>query len=488
MPVDTTLRYDTLLPSSFGALPASVGSIALLGKRALLRASPYAAALGLNPETWAAMLADANPGDAGGIATTYLGDRLLLAGAIPDLCSRHNSPARADALPPLARRIRGNRDAVIVVHIEDASQALPMALALGRAFPLFSEATSPRLAREVRVCIVGPQGIIDEPGLRLATEASRFAGRLVDAPPDALHTSAFVAEAEAVGAQLGVPVEVLQGERLREEGYGGLWNVGRAAPHPPALVTLRYQPTGATRHVAWVGKGIVYDTGGHSLKTKEGMPGMKGDMAGAAAVLAAFSVAVQMQVPYAITAVLCLAENSIGPTAIRPDDILTMRSGKTVEVNNTDAEGRLVLADGVAHAAAGKPDLIVDIATLTGAVLASSGKVHAGIVSNDEAVEQAALQVGRRVGEPCHALLWAPELLRREFKSAVADMKNSVKDRNNAQSSCAAWFIAAHLPDPAQPWLHVDIAGTAWDAERRGTGAGIGLLLGLGAGPLRSGG
>ena len=487
MPVDTTVRYEAISPAALSALPASIASVALIGKRALLRNSPYATALGLPADTWAAMLAEASPGDQGAVSTTWQGERLVVLGAIPDAASRHNSPARADALPGLARRVRGGRDAVLILHVEDHTQALPMALAVGRSFPTFSRASGAHVSREVRICVVGPDGIVDEPILREVTEAVRYAARLVDAPTEELHCRAFVAEAEAVAADLGVPIEVLEGERLREEGYGGLYHVGRAAPQPPALVTLRYQPIGASRHVAWVGKGIVYDTGGHSLKSKDGMPGMKGDMAGAAAVLAAFAVAVRSRVPYAITAVLCIAENSIGPTALRPDDVITLRSGRTVEINNTDAEGRLVLADGVAHAASGKPDLIVDIATLTGAVLVSSGKVHAGIVSNEELVESAALAVGRRVGEPCHALLWAPELLRREFKSAIADMKNSVKDRNNAQSSCAAWFIAAHLPDPAQPWLHVDIAGTAWDAERRGTGAGIGLLLGLGAGPVRGG-
>jgi probable aminopeptidase NPEPL1 len=126
---------------------------------------------------------------------------------------------------------------------------------------------------------------------------------------------------------------------------------------------------------------------------------------------------------------------------------------------------------------------VIDIATLTGAVLQSTGKVHAGVVSNTEIVEIAATRAGLISGETCFPLLYAPELLRKEFKSVVADMKNSVKDRNNSQSSCAAIFVAAHLPDPAPPWLHIDIAGTAWDGERRLTGWGVGLLLALGAGP-----
>jgi probable aminopeptidase NPEPL1 len=197
-------------------------------------------------------------------------------------------------------------------------------------------------------------------------------------------------------------------------------------------------------------------------------------------VLAAFEAAVRLGSTTAITAVLCLAENSVGPESTRPDDILTMRSGKTVEVNNTDAEGRLVLADGLAWLCEGdRPDELFDLATLTGAALVATGKVHAALYCSDEALEQRVLAVGRAVGEPCHALPYAPELFRKEFRSPVADMKNSVKDRANAQSSCAGQFIANHLPAGAPPWCHIDLAGPAESADGRGTGFGVGLLLGL---------
>ncbi|MEC8424145.1 MAG: M17 family metallopeptidase, partial [Myxococcota bacterium] len=196
----------------------------------------------------------------------------------------------------------------------------------------------------------------------------------------------------------------------------------------------------------------------------------------------AFSAAVAQGVEYAVTAVLCLAENAIGPDAQRPDDIIRMKSGKTVELNNTDAEGRLVLADGVAWVCAEEsPDVLIDCATLTGAALVATGKVHGALYCNDEALEQTAVRVGRAVGEPAHALPYAPELFRKEFKSAVADMRNSVKDRANAQSSCAGQFIGNHLPEDAPPWLHVDLAGPAWNSDGRGTGYGVGLLLAIGA-------
>jgi len=248
------------------------------------------------------------------------------------------------------------------------------------------------------------------------------------------------------------------------------------------MVILRHEPEGATRSVAWVGKGIVYDTGGLSIKSKTGMPGMKGDMGGSAAVFGAFEAAARIGVDFKITAVLCLAENAVGPDATRPDDILVMHSGKTVEVNNTDAEGRLVLADGVHWVATETDaDLIIDLATLTGAAPVATGKVHSAIVCSDEDVETAVILAGRQVGEPCHQLLYAPELFRKEFRSQVADMKNSVKARNNAQSSCAAQFVANHLPDDHPRWLHVDMAGPG-TADERGTGYGVALLLTLAEG------
>ena len=319
-------------------------------------------------------------------------------------------------------------------------------------------------------------------GLREAMDGVRLAARLFDTPTNVLHTDGFVEEAQAVAAQTGSSLEVIRGEDLREQGFGGLYGVGKAARNPPALAVLRHRPDGATRHVAWVGKGVVYDTGGLSLKSSGGMSGMKGDMGGAAAVLGAFSAAASQGVDYAITAVLCLAENAIGPDAQRPDDIVTMKSGKTVELNNTDAEGRLCLADGVAWVCeTEKPDVLVDCATLTGAALVATGKIHGALYCNDEALEQRALKVGRAVGEPTHALPYAPELFRKEFKSVVADMRNSVKDRANAQSSCAGQFIGNHLPEDAPAWLHVDLAGPAWNADGRGTGYGVGLLLAIGA-------
>ncbi len=448
------------------------------------------ARLPLDPGTWAAMVESVDPGDWGERATSWAGTRRVSAVVLPDACSRHNSPSRAWAIPgqvqPLLTR---SGTTAILLAVTDASHALASALAVARALPIYDRRTRGEGERRVLLAALGPHGPVADQRIGPAIDAVRQACRLFDTPTNELHTDAFVDEARAVAQRTGAELTVLRGQALEELGMGGLLGVGKAARHGPALVALLHDPPGAERTVAWVGKGLVYDTGGLSLKSKDGMPGMKGDMGGAAAVLAAFEAAVRTGFPERLVAVLCLAENAIGPDATRPDDILTLHSGRTVEVNNTDAEGRLVLADGVTWVCRRhQPDLVVDLATLTGAALVATGKVHAAILSNDADLEAAAVAAGLRAGEPCHPLPWAPELFRKELRSHVADMKNSVKDRMNAQSSCAGQFIANHLPDPAPPWLHVDLAGPAFGENDRGTGFGVGLLLELGAGPARYGG
>mmetsp|Transcript_4053 Transcript_4053/g.13317 ORF Transcript_4053/g.13317 Transcript_4053/m.13317 type:complete len:318 (-) Transcript_4053:1558-2511(-) len=308
-------------------------------------------------------------------------------------------------------------------------------------------------------------------------------------------TDAVVLEAEAVAARLGagVTVRVTRGEDLEAQGYGCLYGVGKAAELAPALVVLSHSKKADSsskgKAACLVGKGIVYDTGGLALKSKEGMCSMKMDCGGAAAVLSAFEGAVASgdYGPYtSLHCVLCVAENAIGPKAFRHDDILTSFSGKTVEVNNTDAEGRLVLADGVAHCT--KPGafddeeevaLVVDAATLTGAQMVATGKRICALVSNDDDVEAAAVDAGLRSGDLARPLPFVPEWHKAEFKSVVADMKNSVKDRNNAQCSCAASFVFQHLhPDYHGAWLHVDLAGPAF-VNDRATGFGCALIMAL---------
>uniref|UniRef100_A0A673LQV6 Probable aminopeptidase NPEPL1 n=1 Tax=Sinocyclocheilus rhinocerous TaxID=307959 RepID=A0A673LQV6_9TELE len=287
-------------------------------------------------------------------------------------------------------------------------------------------------------------------------------------------------EIKAVGNELGITPTIIRGEELKQKGFGGIYGVGKAAQHPPALAVLSHTPSGATQTIAWVGKGIVYDTGGLSIKGKTTMPGMKRDCGGAAAILGAFKATVKQGFKDNLHAVFCLAENSVGPTATRPDDIHTLYSGKTVEINNTDAEGRLVLSDGVVYASKDlSADIILDMATLTGAQGISTGKYHAAVMTNSEQWEAACVRAGRSSGDLAHPLVYCPELHFSEFTSAVADMKNSVADRENAQSSCAGLFIGSHLGfDWPGIWVHVDIASPVHAGERA-TGFGVAMLLAL---------
>ena len=203
------------------------------------------------------------------------------------------------------------------------------------------------------------------------------------------------------------------------------------------------------------------------------MPGMKRDMGGAAAILSAFFASVRSDAVRncPLHAVLCLAENAISPAALRPDDVIKLYSGKTVEINNTDAEGRLVLADGVASAAKNmNPKIIIDMATLTGAQGIATGKHFAALYCSHEGLESLAVEAGQESGDLCHPLPYAPEFFYKEFKSSMADMKNSVADRSNAQTSCAGEFIRSHLGDFLEKggsWLHIDMVSSEVSLGRK---------------------
>jgi probable aminopeptidase NPEPL1 len=253
------------------------------------------------------------------------------------------------------------------------------------------------------------------------------------------------------------------------------------------MVVLSYNPPTADKDeksIVLVGKGIVFDTGGLQIKTKPHMPSMKRDMGGAAAILSAFGACVRSNKPLSrpLHAILCLAENSVDQTAMRPDDILTMFSGKTVEINNTDAEGRLVLGDGVASAVKYlNPSIIIDMATLTGAQGVATGRYFGALYCNDEKLEQLAIESGIESGDLCHPMPYAPEFFKSEYTSSVADMKNSVADRENAQVSCAGQFIGNHmehwLNEGGGKWCHIDMAYPVYDKkDERATGYGVGLL------------
>jgi probable aminopeptidase NPEPL1 len=305
-------------------------------------------------------------------------------------------------------------------------------------------------------------------------ERARQAAHLVDTPPTELDPAALAAAARRLLRPLrGVAVKEIAGPALLRAGLGGIHAVGRCARSAPRLLIATAGRGGP--HVALVGKGVTYDTGGLHLKARGSMETMKSDMGGAAAVLGAFAVLAR-KAPCRMSLLLCLAENAIGPNAYKPDDVLVMHSGKTVEINNTDAEGRLLLADGCSYAArALKADVILDAATLTGAQGIATGELHAAVICNDEDVEQALLDAGRDTGDLCWPLPCVPEFFRSEFSSPIADMRNSVKNRMNAQVSCAGEFVHWHLDGAKVRWGHVDLASPAFRRDR-GTGFGVALL------------
>jgi probable aminopeptidase NPEPL1 len=215
-----------------------------------------------------------------------------------------------------------------------------------------------------------------------------------------MHTDIFLEHIRAVGKRVGIEPLIIQGENLDQNGFGGIYGVGKAAVHQPALAVLSHTPKGATKTIAWAGKGIVYDTGGLCIKDRLHMVGMKRDCGGAAAILGAFEAAVTLGFNENLHAIFCLAENAVGPIATRPDDIHTLYSGKTVEINNTDAEGRLVLGDGVAYARKDlNADVVVDMATLTGAQGISTGRYHAAVLTNNEEWEHSSTVAGKRSGD-----------------------------------------------------------------------------------------
>lgn len=288
---------------------------------------------------------------------------------------------------------------------------------------------------------------------------------LVNMPPRDLYPETFADAVLEHAADQPVQVEVLAEEELASGGYGGLLGVGSGSPRGPRLVKLSYQPEGAARHLALVGKGITFDTGGLSLKPAASMVGMKYDMTGAATVMAVIVAAARLSLPVRITGWLCLAENMPSGTAVRPNDVLSIRGGRTVEVLNTDAEGRLVLADGLVAASEEFPDAIIDVATLTGAATVALGTRYTGVMGDDELVG-AVLSAAKSSSET----MWAmplPDDLRPLLNTEVADIANA-KIGNTAGGMLLAGvflqeFIGTVSADSGDriPWAHLDIAATS---------------------------
>jgi leucyl aminopeptidase len=313
-------------------------------------------------------------------------------------------------------------------------------------------------------------------------EAVHLTRDLVNAPPADLPPAVFADEAAAAARAAGLTVEVLDEKALKKGGFGGIIGVGQGSSRPPRLVKITYRAGRGKPHLALIGKGITFDSGGLSLKPPVAMEWMKSDMGGAAAIIAATIAIARLGLDVNVTAWAPMAENMPSGTAQRPSDVLRMYGGKTVEVLNTDAEGRLVLADAIVAASEDKPDLIVDVATLTGAQLVALGARTSGIMSNDDDVRAAIFDAATKAGEQ----MWPmplPDELRASMESTIADIKN-IGDRYGGMLT-AGLFLRYFVPE-GQRWAHLDIAGPSFnDAKphgytpKGGTGAAVRTLVQL---------
>jgi leucyl aminopeptidase len=318
----------------------------------------------------------------------------------------------------------------------------------------------------------------------VAARATLLARDLVNEPASRINPATLATEAVRLAKGAGLEHQVLAGAALRRGRFGAVRAVGGGSATGPRLVRLGYRPEGASRHVALVGKGVTFDTGGIDLKRGASMDGMKDDMAGAAAILGAVTAAAELALPTAVTAVLPLVENMPGAAAMRPGDVVTARNGVTVEVTNTDAEGRLILADGLALAAEAGPDAILDLATLTGSVVYGLGLGCTGVFGNTPALTAEVLAAAARAGElACELPLI--EDYRRFLDSEVADLVNATNEPGDSVQ--AALFLREFVA--GVPWVHLDIAGPATAKEARyyqpkgATGCMVRTLLAFLEGP-----
>ena len=311
-------------------------------------------------------------------------------------------------------------------------------------------------------------------------EASLRARRWADEPARELTPQVFAEAAAEAGAAAGLEVEIWDEERITAERLGCLASVASGSAQPPRLVRLSYTPATAQAHLAFVGKGITFDSGGLSLKPADAMETMKGDMGGAAAVVAALIALPELAPPVRVDGWAAIAENMPGGHATRPGDVVMARDGTAVEIVNTDAEGRLVLADALLVAGERHPDAIVDIATLTGGQTIALGPGLAAVLGTDEVVDRVSAAAAA-AGEPAWRLpLWAP--YKERLDSEVADMRNVARDR--AASTIMAALFLEHFVKGI-PWAHLDIAAPSHSERDEGwfsrgnTGWGARTLLQL---------
>lgn len=378
----------------------------------------------------------------------------------------------------IGRNLSEFRSVLIDVDLQDESEIIALLEGYAIGHYSFDSYKSDSKKKTAQICTlltaqkVRPAALTRVEILSSAVHDTRD---LVSMPANDLYPQTFVSAINKLTRGAKLSITVLDEKKLSSGGFGGLVGVGKGSARPPRLVKLEYKPTGSNFKLALVGKGITYDTGGLSLKPAASMLGMKYDMTGAATILNAIIAIARLKLKVQVTAYLCLAENMPSGTATRPGDVIRVRNGKTIEVTNTDAEGRLVLADGLSLASEAYPDLIIDVATLTGAQRIALGSRYAGLMGADKAVQKV-ISAAKTAGE----LVWhmpMPEELRNLMNSEIADLQNA-KVGNTAGGMLFGGiflreFVGRKSANSSEliEWAHLDIAGPA-DND----GAGYGYI------------
>ncbi|MFJ8145411.1 leucyl aminopeptidase [Streptomyces sp. NPDC096094] len=414
-------------------------------------------------------------------------------GAEPEKDADFDAEALRKAAGVAARALAGAKKAAFALPLAEAADAgvIGEGVLLGAyAFDAYKESGKDAKAKNGKAPLAEAALLGGKPrdkaykaaierAAAVAEELNR-ARDLVNTPPNDLNPEAFAAVAQAAAKEHGIKVQVLDEKALTKGGYGGILGVGAGSAAGPRLVKLSYTSSKATKSLAFVGKGITYDSGGISLKPAGHNETMKCDMAGAAAVFAAVVAAARLGLEVNVTGWLALAENMPSGSATRPGDVLRMYSGKTVEVLNTDAEGRLVLADALWAASQEKPDAIIDVATLTGAMMLALGNRTYGIMANDDAFRAAVHEAAEETGEPAWPMP-LPEHLRKGMDSATADIANMGERMGGG---LVAGLFLREFVGEGITWAHLDIAGPAFNeggpfgyTPKGGTGTAVRTLV-----------
>ncbi len=467
-PPHTLSRMSTLTVAT--TKPAATSADALLvpitpgrGKKVVVHGAGFTAAQSAKiAETLQAVGATGKAGETTVIpAPTGVKAGVVVGVGLGDRAKDRGGEQMRRAYGNAIRALSGKRKVAVVTPDDEPTTVASVAMATRLAAYSFGEFKS-EPAKPVETITL----VLTSINLRSTVERAEtiaasvaFARDLVNTPPNALAPADLVEAAKLAVVDLPVKVKIWDEKTLEADGCGGILGVGKGSSRPPRLARMTYKPRGAKAHLALVGKGITFDTGGISIKPAANMDEMKADMSGAAAVIAAVQAIAALELPIAVTGWVPAAENMPSGTAQRPGDVLTTYGGTTVEVLNTDAEGRLVLADALGMAVEESPDLIVDVATLTGAQRIALGSRTAGVMANNDDARTQVIEAADAAGEA----MWPmplPEDLRASLDSPTADIAN-IGDRLGGMLS-AGVFLQEFVPE-GQPWVHIDIAGPAYN-------------------------